>query len=397
MREAEDKDKPVYIKKDIHQTFVRKGATDHKADAETSKLLIRASSNSLDTEIARNYDITDLELDDINNYRKRLQSRDAYSFYQTFGLGKFLTQIGVLAKDYAHDGKMGVTLGGLLFFGKNNAILHAFPNFQLDYYDQRHPDQDRWTKRISSIEDNLNIFSFYTRVDEALIATIENKFKLNKQGERIDTFGAMHIALREGLINMLMHADFFSESPITLNNRTNYLTFTNPGKMKIPSSDFFTTSKTSTRNPIISKLFIQIGIGERAGHGGEKIYESALINQFKVPEITTDLNQTILKIWKIDLADTFSGKQISERERLVLKALIQSSQMLSHKQIEETTHLSRSISDSTIASLIDKKIISRFGKSRSTKYGIKPTDEQMLAQAQMIPELLRRFINSSQN
>ncbi|MDL2063655.1 ATP-binding protein [Lactiplantibacillus paraplantarum] len=354
---------------------------------------MRASSNSLDTEVIKNYGIDDLEISDINQYREKLQARESYQLYERFSLEDFLTRIGVLTKDYARDGRLGVTVGGLLFFGKNNAILHTFPNFQLDYYDKRSLQQERWSKRISSIEDNLNIFSFYKKTDDALMATIENRFELNDQGERIDTFGSMHVALREGLINMLMHADYSGETPVILNNTTNYFEFINPGKMKIPSKDFFTTSKTSTRNPIISKLFIQIGIGERAGHGGEKIYECALINKFKFPEINTDLTHTTLKIWKVDLANSFSGKQITDRERLVLKALVSQSHSLTHKELENITHLSRSITSTTIANLLQKDLIKRYGKTKSTKYGIQPTTEQVLAQAQTIPDLVRSILN----
>jgi len=282
----------------------------------------------------------------------------------------------------------------LLFFGENNAILHTFPNFQLDYFDKSNPYQ-RWTDRISSIEGNLNIFSFYNKVINTISNTIPEPFKLNQDLSRVDTSGNMVIALREAILNMLMHADYYGSSPIVANVFINYYEFTNPGKMKISPKDFFTTNNSKTRNPIISKLFIQMGKGERAGHGGEKIYESAINNDYRVPIINTDNKQTKLKIWKVDYADSFSGEEISEREREILKCIVSNgSRELSHKQIEDETKLSRSIVSRTLSSLIEKGIIIKSGNARSTKYGILHTEEQLFAQLQVMPSILRKMINN---
>ena len=162
--------------------------------------------------------------------------------------------------------------------------------------------------------------------------------------------------------------------------------------MKIPVDDFFTTNRTSTRNPIISKLFIQLGLGERAGHGGEKIFESALLNNFRKPEITTDSTETRLRFWKVDYADSFSGKEISDREKKILKAIIASPiQQLSHKEIESKTELSYSKVTRALDDLKKKKIIESSGNARATRYSIATSKEQVMAQAQAMPNILRKF------
>jgi len=390
--EAPDNKKPVFLNKDIHRTFIREGAIDGQAKGENLKALIRLSQESLDIEVLKNYGIDELNMEDVNSYRKELLARETYRSYERFPMPEFLSKIGVISKDFSGTGELGLTAGGLLFFGNNNAILHRFPDFQLDYFDKTQPNQDRWRKRISSIEQNLNVYSFFKKVDELLQVSAPGSFKLDDKGQRIDTFGAMSVALREGLINMLMHADYFERMPLTLNNTINYYEFTNPGKMKIASSDFFTTNKSRNRNTVISKLFLQAGYGERAGHGGEKIYESALVNEFKSPEITTDISQTSLKIWKVDLADSFSGKEVSDRERNIIKVIIsQPGKLLSHKDIESQTGYSRSVVNQELSKLIDKKIIERTGKARATKYIIRQTQNQVLAQFQAMPDLMRQM------
>lgn len=388
VHEAKENQKPVRAN---GTPFIRKGAVDIKARGEDLKMLLVNTATNLDTDVLQNYWIEDLDIDSIKKYKEELVSREQYSNYKDLPLENFLRKIGVISKDYNGDGNSGITIGGLLFFGKNNAIIHKFPYFQLDYMDQSRPNVDRWLNRISSVTDNLNIYSFYNATMNAIITTVNNRFELDSKMNRIDTAGSMIVAIREALLNMLMHANYYQKEPLRAIAGINYYEFSNPGKMLVPVETFFSTNQSSSRNPIISKLFVQLGKSERAGHGGEKIYESALINNYRKPEIKSNYQGTKLKIWKVDYADSFSGQEITERERLILKAIISSdNQEMSHKEIEDSTDLSRTKADSSLKSLMKKKIVVKYGNGRATKYGFKQTEEQLLALAQAIPNMLRR-------
>ncbi|WEV51238.1 putative DNA binding domain-containing protein [Lactobacillus sp. ESL0731] len=397
IRQADDTYKPIYINGNFAQAFIRQGSTDRKCTEDYIKRLSRLSESSLDTKVAKNYDIDDLDLDSIELYKKVLTKIETYKRYKDYELKDFLRRIGVLIKDRDNDGKEGISYAGLLFFGKNNAIIQKFPYFSLEYYDKSHPEQERWTSRISSVESDLNIFTFFIKVIEHFKATVPNPFSLDKNGQRRDTFGSMFVALREATVNMLMHADYFEGSRIILTEYPKFYKFENPGKMKIPKEDFFTTHNSKSRNAIISKLFTQAHYGEREGVGGEKIFNSSIENNFRHPEIETSIEKgTQLKIWKVDYANSFSGKEISNRERKVLKAIISSpSGSLSHKEIESQTGFSRYIADSTLSSLLSKKIIEIHGKSRSTKYTLPSTTEQLAAQMQSLSGIFRQLIKNS--
>lgn len=391
--EAKENQKPI---KAHGIPYIRKGSVDVKAKGEDLRMLIVNTATNLDTNVLNNYWIEDLDKDSIEEYRHDLTLREQYSNYKGLSDEDFLRKIGVIAKDYSGDGKEGITIGGLLFFGKNNAIIHKFPYFQLDYLDQSQPIFERWLNRISSVTDDLNIYSFYRRAMRAISLTVNNNFKLDDRMNRKDTAGPMIVALREALLNMLMHANYYGREPLRAIIKINYYEFTNPGKMLVPIETFFTTNRTSSRNPIISKLFVQLGESERAGHGGEKIYESALVNNYREPEIQSDYEGTKLKIWKVDYADSFSGQEITKRERLVLKAIISSdSQEKSHKEIEMETKLSRTKVDSSLKALLNKNIVIKVGNGRSTKYGIRQTKEQLLAVAQAMPNILRRQLEEN--
>lgn len=78
-------------------------------------------------------------------------------------------------------------------------------------------------------------FPFFERVTRAIESTIPDPFALDANLRRVDTGGDMEVALREAIINMLMHADYYGDAPIVAEANINFYNFTNPGKMKIPS------------------------------------------------------------------------------------------------------------------------------------------------------------------
>lgn len=102
-----------------------------------------------------------------------------------------------------------------------------------------------------------------------------------------------------------------------------------------------------------------------------------------------------MKIWKVDYADSFSGQEITDREKLILKIIISSSkQQLSHREIEESSKLTRSKVDKALQSLLGKNVIEKIGRGRATKYGIRQSNEQILALAQELPKILGKILTN---
>lgn len=137
--------------------YIRKGSIDKKAIDEDYRILATNASDDLDTKIMKNYWIDDLNYETVQEYGRILTSRVEYKKYSNLSEEDFLRRIGVISKDYEVSGKEGITLGSLLFFGKNNAIIQSVPHFQLDYFDQTSLT-DRWNTRVSSVMQDLNIF-----------------------------------------------------------------------------------------------------------------------------------------------------------------------------------------------------------------------------------------------
>lgn len=378
VNEAPRDRKPVEVvdpKSKTMRAYLREGSRDKLAKGEVYQALIRDKSDSLDRDVLKNYTLDDLDAHSINEYRFRVQARPKFSSYQEYSLEEFLERIGVIAKSYSSDGEKGITAGGLLFFGKPTAIIQNFPNFQLDLFDRR--SDKRWRNRISTVSDDLNIYSFFVKTMDYLQNLPEDQFELAVDQSRLEVGESMRIALREALINLIMHADYYSEEHSVIDVYWDYYDFTNGGSMKIPKDDFFTTNESKTRNPIISKLLILMGFGERGGTGGEQIFAAARYGKFRFPEIETDIEKTHLRIWTVDFAESIEG--INGDEKSVLKLLTKEGVELSKREIQSMTNLSRYYVTKALDTLIKKGYVLETGAGRSTKHILNRTLEQQVA------------------
>ncbi|MCL4370955.1 MAG: hypothetical protein M1380_08635 [Chloroflexi bacterium] len=101
---------------------------------------------------------------------------------------------------------------------------------------------------------------------------------------RIDE-GPVHVALREALVNLLVHADY-AETQASLIKRSpeGYL-FRNPGSSLVSEIDLFTGDRSDPRNPQLVRMFRYLGLAEEAGTGMPRILKAWRELGFRLPEI----------------------------------------------------------------------------------------------------------------
>ena len=65
--------------------------------------------------------------------------------------------------------------------------------------------------------------------------------------------------------------------------------------MLVSKKEFIRGGKSCPRNIVLTTLARRLGLSERAGAGGPEIFDFAIKNKFKIPQIETDLKQTNIK------------------------------------------------------------------------------------------------------
>ena len=128
----------------------------------------------------------------------------------------------------------------------------------------------RWTNRI--YPDGLweaNLYQFYVRVYNRLIQSLPRPFMM-KDGVRQEETPA-HDAVREALINCIIHQDVNAQGHIIVERTDESLIFMNPGMMLVSRQQYFEGGRSICRNPILQKMFMRLGRAEKAGSGVDKI------------------------------------------------------------------------------------------------------------------------------
>lgn len=256
-------DKPIYFGNTNKNTYIRTGSGDQKATPEEIDHFYRqASFEEKDKEITE-YEFSDLDEETIKFYRTYFIQVNPQHRYNGLTNENFLGKLGVIRK-----GK--VTYGGLLVFGTEDALADAISNYRIEYLEVGGVSyEDAKTKydfRISSEENLMNtFFKIYPRLSQK----VEVPFAIS-DGFRQDDPPQLQ-AIRESLVNLMIHADYFSQTNPRIRIFTDRFEFFNPGALPKELDYILSEDFSLPRNPIIAKIFRFVKFSENIGSGFHKM------------------------------------------------------------------------------------------------------------------------------
>lgn len=297
--------RPVFLNGNpLGNTYRRQNESDQRLPDELVKrMLAEQIDDSRDGRVLTGFGIDDLDEDTLKVYRQVFSNRDPAHPWNEIADLAFLSKVGGWRKNRG-TGEEGLTLAGLLMFGTHVTIQEELPNYMLDYQEQDAEDPgQRWTDRVTlDGKWSGNLYDFYRRVYAKLTDDLKVPFEL-KDGERQDDT-PVHVALREALANVLVHADYSDRAPVLVVKRAAMLRFRNPGLMRIPPQIALAGGEHDCRNRILHQMFRYVGIGEQAGSGIPKILQGWQQNHWKQPSLTESIepfDQTVLELHMLDL------------------------------------------------------------------------------------------------
>lgn len=394
IRQADYYQKPVFLNGSRDSCYVRLGDGDKRPSAEQYKYMVANSQQYVDTELLENYTLDDLDLNSLEEYRNLMIKNTARKELSLLSPQQFLTDLGCFQID-RRDAKrtLKMTSGCLLFFGKFNAIIQRFPGFQLDYFRKKSSYDEKWERRISSGDMNypqLNIFSFYVLVLKALTDDISDRFTQASDLTRGPYYSHMKLAVKEALVNTLMHAYYDADTPIKILDYDDYYEFYNPGDMRVTKEEFIHGSNSVSRNSIISLLLRRVGIAEKAGSGGPTIFNAAHTNHLRTPDIIKETDSTTLRIWKIDLLSSLKG--LTHDQETVVTYAMENNSEIAIKDLLSTTKLSEFKARRAVKELVENEILHQYGNGRATRYFLNTNEETgILGYKMMLKKFEDRF------
>ena len=395
---APRKQKPVYLHGNpFHgNTYRRLHEGDRHCDDETVKrMLAEQIEDERDNRILPGYGMEDIELDSLRIYRQMLRDEKPGHPFLELEDFEFLQALKGWRRD-RQTGESGLTLAGLLMFGRWSSIQDALPHYFVDY--QERPEartEKRWVDRL--VPDGSwsgNVFDFYRRVYRKLTADLKVPFELKDGQRQEDT--PVHVALREALVNTLVHADYSGRVSVLVVKRPDMFGFRNPGGMRVPLEQALRGGESDCRNRLMHQMFLMIGLGERMGSGIPRIYSGWVSLHWRPPSLyeKDEPEQTLLELRMVDLLPEsviarlvaqfgagFDG--LNQAERLIV-ATAAIERVVSHTRVAEISGLHPHDLTLSLQRLVREGFLVADGRSRGTVYHLPgeqlPTPEQVFGE-----------------
>lgn len=283
-------DKPIRVRdgKGGWTAYTRLGAGDHRCNAEEEGRFLRdASTEPFDGALFCSYGDDTLELESLRWFRGLYASRyEAQPLTELSDL-KFLEELGLL-----REGQL--THAAALLFGKQKLIARLKPAGLVDFRLIRQP----WSEEAPAhrFDDRLlcegNLIQSLRALIERLLGLVPNPFSLEADTLQRPAHPPEYRALREALVNLLVHQDYSDKHRIAqilwYDDRT---CFTNPGDSFVSVEDMLGGGSSDLRNPLLARLLRQIGFAEQVGSGLPTIVRTWRVVERQPPDVISDPGQ----------------------------------------------------------------------------------------------------------
>ena len=275
---------------------------------------------------------------------------DPQSFLSSFGL----TAYG------------GVTNAGLLLFGKQPERF--LPQSRVRFIVM--PSGKTGDRYLVDRIFQGNLLKIASEIPAALAGFVDTSSNFsNKDWQRKDLPQYPISALREGVMNALVHRDYSLSGPTIISVLPESLQISNPGGLPagLTPADLKRPHVSMPRNPDIAHIFYLNGLIEILGRGTQRIVEDFRKAGVRDPKWQSSSLETTLTLFAPSAS--VRAEELSPRQREIMAVIHERKEVQSG---ELTSLLSESVTDRTVRNelqtLIRKGLLFKMGQGRSTFY-----------------------------
>jgi ATP-dependent DNA helicase RecG len=317
VRQATRYQRPVFLGQNpLTGTYRRNYEGDYRCtEQEVGRMLSDRAEEPADSRILEGFGLEDLDLPSLHQYRQRLASLKPTHPWLSEDDKGLLIKLGGWRRD-RKSGVEGLTVAGLLMFGRDETLREGMPGYHVDYRERLSGDQAvRWSDRLTADGTwQPNLFQFYLRVVQRLLADLKLPFQLDpdlfRKGEV-----EVHEAIREALVNALIHADYLGQGGIVVEKYRDAFEFSNPGTLLVSFDQLLRGNVSECRNKALQTMFMLIGAAEKAGSGVDKMRKGWASQHWRSPMIREQVQPDRVS-WRLPMVSLIPEESLARLEAL---------------------------------------------------------------------------------
>jgi len=354
--------KPYYVKSEGLEkgTYIRLGRSTMHANADTiEELKWRSRGLSYDMMPVYHATLKDLDTDKFNEFLTlRKNNRKGEK-----NLTDLLLSYNLITHEHAHTYP---TVAGVLLFGKNPQHF-----FSEAFIICSHFSGIEGRKAIASRDCAGTLLEQFNDAYDFVLSRLNVSFTI-KGPRRTERREIPEVALREILINAIVHRNYHINAPIKIAIYENRIEIFSPGTFPgLLDVHNLKMGITYIRNKAITKIFREAGYMEKLGTGFITLFESYEKYGLPTPEVVEGTNYIKCILPRPSARVPILKEQGEQDELQSIVNLFTVTPQLSIGKIAENMHMSRATIGRRLTQLIKKGVLAKRGKGRGTRYMLK--------------------------
>jgi ATP-dependent DNA helicase RecG len=263
IHELPQRQKPLYFKAEglPSGAMRRTGSTDQHCTDDDMHVFYQDSS-SFDQTPVKGTSLADLNGHAIKRYRALREKVNPVAEELTYDDAELLQALGCANREKPAE----LNMSGLMLFGTSAAQRRTFPMLRVDYI--RVPG-NTWVQnpddRFTTIDMRGPLILVLYKLIDAVNSDLPKGFLLDDDIQATHT-GLPLKALREAIVNALMHRSYREHRPTQIIRYDNRIEIINPG-FSLKSEERLGSPGSETRNPFIAAVFHDTNLAETKGSG----------------------------------------------------------------------------------------------------------------------------------
>lgn len=374
VKELDQLQKPAFFKKQglPSGAFRRIGSSDMHCTEDDMQIFYTNSGKSYDQTSVSGTSLKDIDQTALSRYRTLREKVMPTAEELSYSDEELLAALGCFNIETEE-----LNLAGLLLFGTSSAQRRTFPMLRVDYI--RVPG-NIWVldpvSRFTSIDLRGPLLLNVYKLIDAINTDLPKGFLMDKDQVQAQTTGLPILALREAIVNALMHRSYREHKPTQIIRYDNRIEIINPG-FSLKSEDKLGLPGSETRNSFIAAVFHETNLAETKGSGIRAMRRLMLEAKLAPPTFESNredneftarlllhhfLDQKDL-VW-LKRFDTYNLND-SQKQALIFVREVGAIDNLTYRQMADCDSLKAT---SDLRAMRKSDLLTLFGKGKATYY-----------------------------